>query len=177
MEIIKEIEKIKRISKLKSLENERFFEIFRDFDEKIKKSYDGPVKSFYKQLTKIIDCRECGNCCREIIIVFEKDDIPLLSKGIGKSEKEIVEKDFIFYEKHKVYIMNQSPCKFLKGNECLVYPFRGTECREFPYLETKEFSKIYNYVFQGYSICPFHFNAVEFVKNLSVDNSKPIDKL
>ncbi|MEO0234686.1 MAG: YkgJ family cysteine cluster protein [candidate division WOR-3 bacterium] len=172
MEIIKNVEEIKKISTIKAYENEIFFEKFRDLDDCVKKSFDIPVKRFYEDLKKILECRECGNCCREVIIVFEKDDIPILSQGTGIDEKELIEKTFIFYEKHNVFVMNQSPCKYLKGNECSVYPFRGTECREFPYIETKDFSKIYNYVFQGYSICPFHFNIVEFIKNLLVDNIK-----
>ncbi len=169
MKIITDISEIKKYYEIKKDENDAFIERYKNLPDIKKKEIDLVVKKYYEKLKKIIDCKKCGNCCKEIIIVFEPHDLSNLSKKLKKDIEKIKNDDFIYYKKHNVYIMNQSPCKYLKNNLCSIYKYRGTECREFPYLDSKNFSSIYNYVLSGYKICPFYFNIIEFLKTILTD--------
>lgn len=161
----KSAERIKKITELKKEENELFLEMIEkdSFDTAL---LDESVKNIYAELKKIIKCEECGECCREIIVVFEDEDLNRLAEGV-KEERKILEKRlFQKYSKFNCFVMNQSPCPFQKENLCTVYEHRGTECRDFPYLENRRFSEIYRYVFQGYSMCPYHFSVIESLKEM-----------
>ncbi|MGE3063874.1 MAG: YkgJ family cysteine cluster protein [bacterium] len=165
MIIEKDIQKIKLTAGIGSEENEKLLETLKSgiFDSE---SIDSFVKQIFAEMKSEIDCRKCGQCCKDVLVVFEETDMARLSEGLNEERQTVEKKYFQKYEKFKCFVMNQSPCHFQKENLCTIYEYRGTECREFPYLDTRCFSEIYKYVFQGYSICPFHFNVIEAIKTL-----------
>ncbi|MDD3803072.1 MAG: YkgJ family cysteine cluster protein [bacterium] len=172
MIIEKRAEIIKKKAELNKEENELFLEMIEkdSFDLAF---IDESVKNIYGELKKIIKCEECGECCREIIVVFEDEDLNKLAEAVKEDRKTLEKRLFQKYEKFNCFVMNQSPCPFQKENLCTVYDYRGTECRDFPYLENRLFSEIYRYVFQGYPMCPYHFSVIESLKEaLQFENLK-----
>lgn len=163
MIIEKNIEKIKQRAKDSVDENYALLEMLNN-DSFLAENANIKVKDFYNEIQGQIKCEECGECCREVLIVFEKKDIEILAQHLKENKEEIIKKYFHYFEKFDCYVMNSSPCVFQKNNLCTIYEYRGTECREFPYLDSKPFSEIFKYVFQGYSICPIHFNVIEMLK-------------
>lgn len=164
MKIEKNPSVIKSLSYSKTEENERFLEFIENYISE-NSNIDELALSAFLSFKDEIDCAECGECCKQVIVVFDEKDIQRLSSALGISENETKTKYFHYYEKFNVFIMNSSPCPFQKENLCGIYEFRGSACREFPYIDKNKFSKIYKYLFQGYRFCPFHFNTLEILKN------------
>lgn len=163
MIIEKDIDKIKNRAKDAVAENNALQEVLQN-DLELAEKTNKKVKDFYNEIRSKIKCEECGECCREVLIVFESKDIDVLSEYFKENRETIISKYFHYFEKFDCYVMNSSPCVFQERNLCTIYENRGTECREFPYLDSMPFSEIFKYVFQGYSICPIHFNVIEMLK-------------
>lgn len=156
---------IKSLSEQRVAENEILLNAIEE-NRVLFEVLDERVRALYRELKKEIKCEECGECCKSIIVVFEDGDLERLADGIGEERASLEKRLFKKYEKFGCYVMTESPCPFQKNNLCTVYEHRGTECREFPYFETRNFSEIYRYVFQGYSVCPFHYNVVEMLRQM-----------
>ncbi len=77
-------------------------------------------------------CRQCGACCRRLIIEIEHLDVvrePRLLKAahlLDGHGKMTFENDF-----QKQYLLacgERKPCPFLKDNKCEIYPTRPNVC-------------------------------------------------
>lgn len=136
---------------------------------------DSEAVEAYREAVKEVDCRDCGRCCREILVVFDREDAKRLASASGSDEAGFIEKHLFYYKAHDVYLLNSSPCPFQEGNICIYYGERGRACREFPYLETRLFHEVYKYLLQGYFICPVICRVVErikFVLNITESEGK-----
>lgn len=150
---------IERIRRENDILEDALSSSFPDID-----SLNSAALSAYEDALSSIDCRDCGRCCREILVVFDREDASRLAAAEGEDEAVFIDKHLHYYEAHNVYVLNTSPCPFQKGNICIHYEERGSACREFPYLETKPFSQVYRYLLQGYFICPVICRVVEKIK-------------
>ena len=87
MKIETDLNKIKEIAKKKEEENWDFRRFLKGYDMEIEEM-DAIVHGYYEQVIKEIDCKECGNCCREISPSMEEGDIERMAKGLGMSPSD-----------------------------------------------------------------------------------------
>lgn len=76
-------------------------------------------------------CKQCGRCCRDLIVEITHSDI-LREPKISGHAKLLDGNGKIKYknDRDKVYRL-EMPCHFLKNNKCSIYPTRPQVCREF----------------------------------------------
>lgn len=77
-----------------------------------------------------MSCKQCGRCCRELIIEVELAD--------AEREPRIKTEGQALYDYYDSTLINayrlSTPdhgCVFLAGNECLIYETRPDVCRSF----------------------------------------------
>lgn len=110
-----------------------------------------------------IDCTQCGNCCRSLMINVEPDETADLSAHLNIPLNRF--KDMYIEESEQgQMIINTIPCHFLNNNKCSIYEHRFNECREFPHLNKTAFTSRLFGTFMHYGRCPIVFNVIEELK-------------
>jgi uncharacterized protein len=118
---------------------------------------DGLVKTLSQKYFALIDCTQCGNCCRLLHIEFKKSELHAIAKTLGQSIKA-------FQKQFMSEGMVNPPCPMLNGKLCSIYENRPEVCRSFPHLEQPEFTSRLMGVIDSVAICPIAFNAFEELK-------------
>jgi len=117
---------------------------------------DDVVKALSQKYFTLIDCKECGNCCRVLELEFTEPELHTIAKSVELSIDE--------FKKRFVVEGIMKPCPALKGNLCSIYEGRPDACRSYPHLEKPYFiSRLYG-VLENISICPIAFNIFEELK-------------
>lgn len=124
---------------------------------------DEVVHHLNDSITPQIDCTQCGNCCKSLMINITPDEANTLSKQLNMNLPALKEK-YIEESGEGQLIMNTIPCHFLNGTSCSIYANRFTECREFPHLHKDNFTSRLFGTMQYYAMCPIIFNVVEALK-------------
>ncbi len=158
MEINLEI--IARISEIKENENQQFISFIKNQDSK---EIDRLVFELNKSISVEIDCTQCANCCKSLMINVTDEEANHLSNQIKQSRK-IFDEKYLEKGNNGTMIMNTIPCHFLNDNKCLVYEHRFEGCKEFPGLHLPDFKKRLFTIFMHYQRCPIIFNVVEKLK-------------
>jgi uncharacterized protein len=165
MKIQTDLKVIKELAEKRERENLEFRIFLKGYPMEIEEM-DEIVHNLYDQVVQEIDCRECGNCCREISPGFEEGDIEQMAKGqeISPSEFEskYLEKDDDEFSNELIF--KTLPCPFLEENICTCYEHRPEDCRSFPHLHKDEFVFRLLGVLENYEICPIVFNVYELLK-------------
>lgn len=125
---------------------------------------DKIVHQLNEEISAQIDCTQCGNCCRSLMINVETSDAARLSAHLNISEENFYKKYIETSATGNVSVMNKIPCHFLHENKCNVYEARPSECREFPGLHQPNFTQRLFATFMHYSRCPIVYNVVEELK-------------
>lgn len=91
----------------------------------------------FKTADKIIECRQCGSCCRDFPdIVIKKDEVKRLAKHFKISPSKIKRKYGIMHRGTHTWQFKGNPCPFLKGkNHCTIYELRPRTCQSFPFAQ------------------------------------------
>jgi Fe-S-cluster containining protein len=118
---------------------------------------DDLVKTLSRKYFALIDCTQCGNCCRSLHVEFKKNELYAIAKTLGQSIEAFENK---FMSEGKV----EPPCPMLNGKLCSIYENRPEVCRSFPHLEQPEFTSRLIGVIDNAAICPIAFNAFEELK-------------
>jgi len=105
-------------------------------------------------------CEKCGKCCRECDpIILNVDDLKRLASHLGPRLEEFIQLDgFYRFKKTK-------PCAFLKENQCSIYDYRPTRCREAPFFKVGgQLTLLWDqHLFQeGREYCKFAFNLTVY---------------
>lgn len=159
--LVTDLSAIIRAAENNEEKNLRFREILQQTDST---AIDDLVFKLNEIITPQIDCTQCGNCCRSLMINVDATDAQRLADYLNISQEAFEEK-FIEHSTHSsLAVMNKIPCHFLKDNKCTVYQARPTECREFPGLHRAGFTKRLFATFMHYSRCPIIFNVIEALK-------------
>ncbi len=117
---------------------------------------DHVVKALSQKYFALIDCKECGNCCRVLELEFTELGLHTIAKSMEQSIDE--------FKKRFVVEGIVKPCPALKGNLCSIYEGRPDVCRSYPHLEKPDFIfRLYG-VLDNIGICPIAFNAFEELK-------------
>jgi len=124
---------------------------------------DNLVHQINETVTAQIDCTQCGNCCKTLMInisaIEAKTVAAHLQITLTDFEEQYVEKG-----SNGMMIMNKMPCHFLKENKCTVYEQRFSGCKEFPALHLPDFTERLFTTFMHFERCPIIFNVVEQLK-------------
>jgi Fe-S-cluster containining protein len=158
--------KIKKISQ-KSAEQNNKFRIFlknnADADELDAHFHKLHNEIFYKYN---YDCCKCNNCCKSYDIRIEQTDIAVISKYLGNSESDFIDKYLTpDKEENDCFIMKDKPCCFLDSDgKCQIYESRPSVCRNFPY--TNKPDRLYNMLgmLSFAEDCPVVFEIIESLK-------------
>ena len=124
---------------------------------------DALVHQLNQTITPQINCLECGNCCRSLMINVEENEIAPVAKQLQMNTQQLKE-NYLEISEQGQMVMNTIPCAFLQKNACTVYQNRFSECREFPHLHKPNFNGRLFGTFMHYGRCPIIFNVVEALK-------------
>jgi Fe-S-cluster containining protein len=124
---------------------------------------DNLVHNINDRVSAAIDCTQCGNCCKTLVINVTAAEIETLGDVLGMQPKEIKEKYIEESQQGNCY-MNTIPCNFLSENKCTIYTNRFTECRDFPHLHKPGFQQRLLGTLGHYGRCPIIYNVIEELK-------------
>lgn len=142
-------------------ENDRFaIQVKANDPERI----DRLVYDLNQKIEPQVDCTQCGNCCRSLMINVTDQEADHLAGHLQMTRNAF---DELYLEKgsNGLMVMNTIPCSFLHHNNCTVYAHRFEGCREFPAMHLPGFSKRLFTTLMHYGRCPIIFNIVEEMKH------------
>lgn len=146
----------------KEEENDRFRIFLLTFDAE---AVDKFVFQLNESVSSVIDCTQCGNCCKSLMINISEQEANNLSGHLQQSREDF-DKQYVEKGNHGMMLMNQMPCHFLQDNKCTVYEHRFEGCREFPAMHLPDFPKRLFTTFMHYGRCPIIFNVIEQLKEV-----------
>ena len=124
---------------------------------------DARVHGLNNKVSAAIDCTQCGNCCKTLVINVTLPEIDALATALSLSPEAVKEK-YIEESLQGSCFMNTMPCNFLADNKCTIYQDRFTECRDFPHLHKPGFRQRLLGTLGHYGRCPIIYNVVEELK-------------
>lgn len=154
------LEHIAREAVEKEEENDRFLRSLNSHNDA---ELDTLVHRINDEVSAVVDCTACGNCCKKLIINITHEEIDGLAQYLQKPVAEVKEQ-YIEESLAGNCFINVIPCHFLSDNKCTIYPQRFTECRDFPHLHKPGFRKRFPGTLLHYGHCPIVYNVVETLK-------------
>ncbi len=155
------IEKIASISEQKEDENYNFRVFLKGQDfEKI----DKIVHRLDKEISSLIDCTKCGNCCRSLKPGLTETEIDKLSRIDNLTKSEFIAKFVETDDLDGTKYLKDTPCKYLSENICSIYANRPENCKTYPYTQKPQFISRTLTMIENYGICPIVFNLFEQLK-------------
>jgi uncharacterized protein len=115
-------------------------------------------------ITPQIDCTQCGNCCKTLMINVEPIEANIAAQYLQMSNLSFEEK-YIEKSLGGKMLINAIPCHFLNNNKCSIYLQRFAGCKEFPALHLPQTQKRLFTIMMHYGRCPIVYNVVETIKN------------
>lgn len=152
-----DVNKLPKLCKQNQQENMKFNEFLKS-EEFSQESFNKIVK----EVEEKIDCTKCGNCCKVLKLMLDKEDIERISKYLNISEDDFINK-YLIKNKDGDFEFKRKPCVFLVDNKCKIYDIRPKECKEFPNLY-KDVTIRRIQFFANAELCPIVFNVLENVK-------------
>ncbi|HLP62300.1 MAG TPA: YkgJ family cysteine cluster protein [Candidatus Deferrimicrobium sp.] len=163
MKLVRDIFKIKQLTLQKEEENWGFRTFLKSCGIPAKK-IDHIVHRLNEQISPLIDCSTCGNCCKEILPVLKDSDIETMAGVLKMSTGDFKKKYLVKDDDREGYTFNTTPCPFLENNRCSIFNSRPGDCRSYPHLHKSEFSSRTIGVIHNCSICPIVYNVYEKLK-------------
>lgn len=159
-EVITNLEKIKQLAAERESENDAFRTFLKAKDSK---KIDSVVHALNDAISPEIDCTQCGNCCKSLLISVTKKETERLA---GLLQTSITETKAKYIEEGESgnMLLNKIPCHFLEGTKCSIYENRFADCREFPHLHQNNFTSRLFSMMMHYGTCPIIFNVLEELK-------------
>lgn len=142
---------------------------FESFLLRVKKlkvtEFDQIAAPVVEEVTKSIDCTQCGNCCKIQEPGVTKEEIQSLA-SIKQLEVDEFATKYVASDKDGVNFLCNKPCIFLSDTTCTIYPQRPFSCADFPGLSRPGLKWRMKQVAYNYRICPIVFNVVEQLKGV-----------
>ncbi len=160
MHIYSSLSDIQQLAPQREDENDAFCSFLKQQDTSV---VDELVNRLHTKAEAAIDCTQCGNCCRTLMINVTEEEANRLSEHLSVT-RTTFDQTFLEKGESELMIMNTIPCSFLKETSCTVYPYRFAGCREFPGLHLPHFTKRLFTTFMHYDRCPIIFTVVEQLK-------------
>lgn len=163
--LITDLREIARLSELNSDSNAEFRTYLKHNPRwEDSRDLDALVHAILSEVSAAIDCTTCGNCCRELCVSIENEDIERLARRVGTTPEEFESRYVAVDSDCGEKFMPESPCPFLGGNLCTVYEDRPIVCHEFPNLHKDNFQSRLAGAFDSADVCPIIFNVIEELK-------------
>jgi Fe-S-cluster containining protein len=159
-EIIVDLDQIQQEAASKTLENDQFQSFLRTLDSEI---VDELASQLNEQISPKIECTDCGNCCKSLMVNIDNDEANHLSAHLAM-ERAVFDEKYIQKGESGRMILNSIPCPFLANNACTVYSHRFAGCKEFPAFHVPQLNKRLFTTFMHYDRCPIIFNVMEQLK-------------
>jgi len=160
MELETDLEKIKRLAEKRDKENWRFRRFLKQCDNE---EIDAVVHRLVEEIAPQIDCSTCRNCCIQLYPEFDHAELERLIDLLGISRDEF-ETRYMAQNKDGAPVIKGPPCPFLSDMCCTVDAACPEGCRDYPYLNKKDFIFRLMTVIGNYAICPIVFNVYERLK-------------
>jgi Fe-S-cluster containining protein len=155
-----DLQQIAQLADQREEENDHFQSFLASQDAA---SIDARVYTLQADITPKIDCRQCGNCCKTLMIEVTQPEADQVAQLLGVDSDQFVAENL---EKGigQRMIMNAIPCRFLEELSCTIYADRFSGCKEFPALHLPGFTARYFTTRMHYGRCPIIFNVLEALK-------------
>ena len=153
---------ISSLSITREHENERFKTFLQQIDGG---QVDSKVLELNNTITPKIDCTQCGNCCKSLMITVSDQEANVLSATLNQT-RENFDEQYLEKGSNGLMLINTIPCTFLSDNKCTVYENRFAGCREFPAMHLPNFKQRLFTSFMHYNRCPIIFNVIEQLKDV-----------
>lgn len=152
-----------QVLQTKAIEKEDENIAFRNFlNIQSSEAVDELVFTLNDRISPQINCTDCGNCCKGLMVNITDAEADNLSAHFNQSREDF---DKQYVEKGETrMILNAIPCAFLSNNACTVYEYRFAGCKEFPALHLPAFTKRLFTTFMHYDRCPIIYHVVEELK-------------
>jgi hypothetical protein len=124
---------------------------------------DKAVFDLSETISPKINCTDCGNCCKSLMVNIDEEEATNLAQHLGKSRDDFDEAYISKGESGRM-VINSIPCHFLVEKSCSVYEHRFAGCREFPAFHVPDFNKRLFTTYMHYDRCPIIFNVMENLK-------------
>ncbi len=125
---------------------------------------DAKIHSLHHKYMNLIDCLECGNCCKSISPAVRDMDISRLSKTM-KMKPSVISEDYFQIDEDGDYVFKSQPCPFLgEDNYCSVYDARPKACREYPHTDRVKIHQVLDITYRNISVCPIVYEIVQELK-------------
>ncbi len=80
------------------------------------------------KLSELINCRQCGRCCKEIRKIFvAQEDVDRIAKYINCPP--LVVREMMHIDSEEIMHM---PCPFFRDEKCSIQPVKPISCRIYP---------------------------------------------
>lgn len=123
---------------------------------------DALVAGIAAAVSAQIDCTRCANCCRTLTVGLTPDDIPPLAQALQLPPEQVcaryVDRERAAQE-DEWGVIASTPCPFLQGRRCALYPQRPQSCRAYPAF-TPDFRYLAPAILSGAGGCPIIFNVL-----------------
>jgi len=159
-----DLKKIRELSELYIDDNWEFrnsLERYRVTSEML----DRIMKRLFDQVSQKIDCTSCGNCCKEVCAVLDREDIKIFSKGLGITAILCKEKYLVEDNDPGQFLFKRKPCPFQENRLCSNYDFRPKECESYPHFyKPGNIDRLVDIIGNCF-VCPLVFNVFEALKH------------
>lgn len=164
-----DLTQIEALSVQREEENDQFHYFLRALPAE---EVDVKVFAIQETITPQIDCQQCGNCCKTLMIQVTDSEAKRVAAHLQQDADEFASS---YLEKGigDQMILHSMPCTFLQNRSCSIYEQRFAGCREFPALHVPGFTNRFFTVAMHYGRCPIVFNTIEALKvecNFFVDD-------
>jgi Fe-S-cluster containining protein len=159
-EYVTDLKKIEALSYERAEKNVEFAQFLKAQNPE---RMDELVKKIAVQVASHIDCTQCANCCKALIVAPDYRDISELASHFQMSTLDF-KKKYMKKDLDGDMVMKQKPCPFLKNNKCSVYASRPQLCRNYPYLDKGNVLATLNRTLGNLYVCPIAFNTFELLK-------------
>ena len=124
---------------------------------------DEKVFALQEAITPQIDCQQCGNCCKTLMIQVTAAEASSVAAHLQQDPHQFMD---AYLEKGigEQMIMQSMPCTFLQNRSCSIYEHRFAGCKEFPALHLPGFTSRFFTFAMHYGRCPIVFNTIEALK-------------
>lgn len=166
MELITDLQAIQQLAAQRHDEFDVLRYQLQDDDDVIDEQIDEWVEAIATPIVAAIDCTQCANCCRGLVVQLGEDDIANLAVGTCESI-DFIRANYVDSETYSddpdiVGTFKQQPCAFLRGKLCSVYAHRPEACRMYPQF-TPDFRWMLNWMVEAAGKCPIIYNVLETV--------------
>lgn len=125
---------------------------------------DRLVHELCGEVSALVDCKACANCCKAISPRLTRADIKRLAAHLGLGAAAFRARFLRDAGDGEGLVFKARPCPFLNDNACTVYEQRPGDCRSYPHLHKRGFVFRLIQAVENASVCPIVFGVYERLK-------------